>query len=445
MSDSLKLLRYNTGTDKQVFIRFKDSLSAVIFNATIVAYSSSAVADLVSVYKNQYIIDPQTHIFQHSIDAVQTKGKNSQVVLKKSVLQYFDELPERLKNEFLTASGELTPSQISASIDSLVESVYKFETEYVDKYIKKKEYDKYLQFVKLGPAPRVVIAPYFMLKSDYDDSTIQAWLEINRISAEKFVATNDGSYPVGIQLVIDKAILEREGIIDLISKTYEGIDAEFAFIWIDEFSSFQASRKQMVQFKTLLQTLTELGLKPIMAYGGYDAILLCSSDLPCHLYGVAHSVGYGESRAITPVGGGLPVNKYYFPPLHSRLNMSEVIPILIHNGYFSGDKKEAANRFYSHICSCKQCKSIIKDNIDNFYAFNDSVPFTIRGSVTRNRPTSDATFIAAMHFMYDRIKEWELVESISFKELLQSLVEAYSTYAPKSLDRIRDWCEVYGK
>lgn len=445
MSDVLKLLRYNTGTDKQVFIRFKDSLSAVIFNATIVAYSSSAVADLVSVYKNQYIIDPQTHIFQHSIDAVQAKSKSGQPVVKKSVLQYFDQLPEQLKNSFLSSGGELTPSHIEASIDSLVETVYRFETEYVDRYIRKKEYDKYLQFVKLGPSPRVVIAPYFMLKYNYDDSTLLSWMKLNRISAEKFSATNNGLYPVGIQLVIDKAVLEKEDIIDIISTTYNGINAEYAFIWIDEFNSFQASKNQMVQFKALLQALTRIGLKPIMAYGGYDAILLCSSDLPFHIYGVAHSVGYGESRAITPVGGGLPVNKYYFPPLHSRLNMTEVIPILMHNGYFSGDKENAANRFYSHICSCKQCKAVIKDNIDNFTAFNDSVPFTIRGSITRNRPTADATLISAMHYMYARIIEWEQVEHNSFKELLRNLVDAYSEYASKSKDKIISWCEVYGK
>ena len=71
--DNLKLLRYNTGTDKQVLIQFKDEFSAVIFNATIVAYSRSAVADLVSVHKNLYIIDPQTHIYQQSIGFVAEK------------------------------------------------------------------------------------------------------------------------------------------------------------------------------------------------------------------------------------------------------------------------------------------------------------------------------------------------------------------------------------
>ena len=445
MSDNIKILRYNTGTDKQVFIKFKDSVTAVIFNATIVAYSSSAVADLVSVYENQYIIDPQTHIYQHPIDAIQTKNKDGKRVVKKSVLQYLDELPEILKTKYFSFGGELTPSVMSPNINGLVTAVYDFETKYVDKYIKKKEYDKYLQFVNLGPAPRIVIAPYFMLKSSYDKSTVSEWMNLNRIAAEEFIELNNGLYPVGIQIVADKEVLEKDAFIDEVMKTYDGLNAEFAFIWIDEFNSIQASATQKKQFKKLLEVLTQIGLKPIMAYGGFDAILLCNSDLPFRMYGVAQSVGYGESRAITPVGGGLPVNKYYFPPLHNRLNMSDVIPILRQKGYFTSDKKAAAHQFYSHICSCRQCRSVIKDNIDNFYAYNESIPFTIRNSVTRNRPTTDANLISAMHFMYAKMDEWELVESSSLQQLLKVLLDAHSEFDPDNKEKILAWWEVYGR
>ena len=445
MSDNLRLLRYNTGTDKQVFVKFKNDVSAVIFNATIVAYSSSAVADLVSVHKNQYIIDPQTHIFQHAIDAIQTKDKKGNKVVKKSVLQYLDELPERLKNQFFSNNGALMPADISLCIDELIEAVYSFETKYVTKYVKSKEYDKYLEFVKLGPSPRVVIAPYFMIKSSYDNTVISSWMKLNRIAAEKFIEKNEEKHPVGIQIVIDQEILERQGFINEVTQTYSGIDAEYAFIWIDEFESFNTSRNRQEKFKSLLQAITDIGLKPIMAYGGYDAIMLCNKELPFRMYGVAQSVGYGESRAITPVGGGVPVNKYYFPPLHSRLNMSEVLPILMQAGYFSTDKKAAANQFYSQICRCKQCKAVIKDNIDNFYAYNDSVPFTIRGTITRNHPTTDANLISAMHFMYAKINEWDLVESNSFAQLKEQLIDAYTQYKPNYRDRIAAWCNLYEK
>ena len=48
MADVLKLLRYNTGNDKKAFVEFKDEFDAVIFNASIVAYSGASIADIVS-------------------------------------------------------------------------------------------------------------------------------------------------------------------------------------------------------------------------------------------------------------------------------------------------------------------------------------------------------------------------------------------------------------
>ena len=87
-SDVIKMLRYNTGTDKKAFVKFKNDFDAVIFNATIVAYSGGSVADLVSVHKNQYIIDPHTHILQHSIHAIMKRSRNGKIGIKKSVQKY---------------------------------------------------------------------------------------------------------------------------------------------------------------------------------------------------------------------------------------------------------------------------------------------------------------------------------------------------------------------
>lgn len=110
--------------------------------------------------------------------------------------------------------------------------------------------------------------------------------------------------------------------------------------WIWPFETTNAHRSA---FKALLIGLTNLKMKPIMAYGGYDAILLCHKDISYRMYGVAQSVGYGENRAVTPVGGGLPVNKYYFYPLHDRLKMSDTSSILKSQRFFSMDPQRRAS------------------------------------------------------------------------------------------------------
>ena len=181
-----------------------------------------------------------------------------------------------------------------------------------------------------------------------------------------------------------------------------------------------------------------------MAYGGYDAILLCHQDLPYRMYGVAQSVGYGENRAVTPVGGGIPVNKYYFYPLHDRLKMLDASSILKSKGFFSMDSQKASELFYSTICNCKQCKSVIKNNIDNFNLYNDVIDYTMKNGIKRNRPTTEATLIASKHFMYSKVREWESLDRASFDDLKEELLSNYRTYSFDRLQSISDWCEIYG-
>ena len=386
MSDNLKLLRYNTGTDKKVLIKFKDSFSAVIFNATIVAYSKSAVADLVAVHKNRYIIDPQTHIYQQDITAVQATNKQGIVSVKKSVDQYLSELPSELKSKFYSKKGNLLPDDIKDAVDKLIEGVYSFETSYVDKYIKNKEYDKYLKYAKIGPSPAVVIAPYFMIKSSYSEKEINDWMDLNALCAQRFISLNsiNGKYDTGIQIVIDKRILDNKTFANKIKEYYKNSIANYAFIWVDDFNLFEATKTQQEQFKSILVALTELGIKPVMAYGGYDSIILCN------------------------------------------------------------DKAVASEDFYQHICSCKQCRDIIGKNIDNFRKYNESSDYTMRNGIKRNRPTTDASLIAAMHFMFSKIDEWNDVESKSFDILKNDLLKGYSEYCPALSNHMQDWCSIYG-
>ena len=127
----LRLLRYNTGNDKHAFIQFKNEFDAVIFNATIVAYSGSAVADLVSVHKNKYIIDPQTHIFQHDISAISSSKTRE---IKKSVSKYLATMPDSLQKIITEQKRAFRTTDISSEIESFVDTTYKFQTEFISQF-----------------------------------------------------------------------------------------------------------------------------------------------------------------------------------------------------------------------------------------------------------------------------------------------------------------------
>lgn len=453
MSNKLiKMIRYNTGSDKKVFLDFKDYFNAVIFNATIVAYSGSAIADLVSIYKNQYIIDPQTHILQHDVNALLTNDKNpSKREIRKSIIKYLNIFPDSLTNTIKINHKPLSPHRIKEFSDVIVNSVYDFQTNYVNQYIEEKEYGKYLNYTESKPKPVMIIAPYFMCKSTYKKEENELYLEINHLCLQKFIEKNETNYPIAAQLVLDRSLLLDDYIIEKIKSEYMIDGYEYVFIWISDFSTFTANKYERIAFKRIIELFNKMGKKPLMTYGGYDSILLSHKDMANRLYGVAQSVGYGESRSITPVGGGMPVNKYYYLPLHRRMRFDEALDILMNAGYFSNTKSvsEHARDYYMNICSCKQCHEIIKNDINNFKVYNDSKPFYIKtkhGIISRNRPTSDAMVIAAYHFLHCKVTEWEDVVNKDLNHLLEQMKINTRKYGNTSEQMsIQEWCDIFAK
>ena len=68
----------------------------------------------------------------------------------------------------------------------------------------------------------------------------------------------------------------------------------------------------------------------------------------------------------------------------------------------------------------------------------------MRNGIKRNRPTTDASLIAAMHFMFSKVDEWNDVESKSFDVLKNDLIKGYSEYYPALSNHMQDWCSIYG-
>lgn len=452
MSENTRIIRYNTGTDKKAFVELKEQFDAVIFNATIVAYSGASVADLVSMHKRRYIIDPQTHIFQQDFSAVCTEDKKTKTRnLKKSVAKYLAQLPDELTSVFIGQQRSLVLNEVLPNVDALVAANYRFQTEFINGFIEDKEYDKYLKFANLKPEPKMVIAPYFMLKASYSDREIDDWLALGSICLAKTIeySTSIGcEYPIAAQLVIDSSVLEIPNIIQKLERNLIISGYKYIFLWIDNFDAFYEPQSANITFSRLIKMLNRGGKMPIMAYGGYESIILCNAHSPARLFGVAQSVGYGEYRPITPVGGGLPTNKYYFLPLHRRLRYDEAADVLSRLGYLSEDKSLAvhAHDYYVSICACKKCHEVIENDINNFIKYNDSIPFTFEtrsGVISRNRPTTEASLAAAIHFLYCKIEEWKDIEEKEFSTLLSELKECYRKYLPEKVDKITAWVDIY--
>ncbi|MBP1525631.1 MAG: hypothetical protein H9Q65_03405 [Spiroplasma ixodetis] len=442
---NLKILRYNTGNDKKVFLEFKDYFDVALINANIVSYSKSAIGDLISIHKKEYIIDPQTHIFMHDPKFFSdTNGK-----IKVSIKKYIEIMPKEIKEIILQDKRALIPEDINFNIiKKLNHSIYDFQANSINKNLEEKEYNKYLKFMDIKINPKFIIAPYFMLKNEDSHNRKIEWLNINKQCIENFIKEfqKNTIANIAIQLVIDKKTLLNENILNLIKKYYDIEGYVYIFLWIDNFYSFTASKNEKNAFKKLILLFNSIHKKVILSYGGYDSILLCHEESPVRLFGVAQSAGYGEYREITPIGGGIPSNKFYFLPIHYRMDIDNASKLLADKGYFL-DKNDT-NLYYEEICDCIVCKSIIKNDIHNFKFYTEANPFAIKtkyGSFQRNKPTTNAKLISYRHFMYCKKKEWETIKNSNYKKLINELKQNFTKFDFLKKINIEDWIDIFGK
>lgn len=438
MKEVLKLLRYNTGTDKASFLKFNKSFDGVIFNASILAHNVSAITDLIAVYEDRYIVDPQTYIFQITKEKISKRGK-----IKESINKYLDNLPQKMVSKY-KKEGELKISYIISNIKDLVDYNYNFQVNFVNNKMKEKDYAKYLDYVGIIIKPKMIIAPYLMINSEYEDKIIDDVLDFNIKSIELTEKKARNDVKIACQLVINKKALSKLNI-EKIKNKYKNLNIDYIFVWISDFNMFTATKKENEKYKELILVLNNNGLKPIMSYGGYDSIILCNKDSKIRLYGVANSIGYGEKREIVPVGGGIPVIKYYFYPIHQRLNMEDVLLILKKSGFSDSEAKMmiSAEKYYKEICDCNQCKKIIKNDFTNFKMYRESTSFSTKDGIAKERPTYNTTVILNTHFMYCKIKEWKNVNEKTFTELKRELINNHKKYNTDSYSSVMAWAEMY--
>ena len=80
--------------------------------------------------------------------------------------------------------------------------------------------------------------------------------------------------------------------------------------------------------------------------------------------GVAHGPEFGEYRSVVPVGGGIPIPKYYMRELHIRMMYESALRLIENMGWRSD-----AETYYKNVCGCKECRDVIKDDIGKLHAF----------------------------------------------------------------------------
>jgi hypothetical protein len=333
-----------------------------------------------------------------------------------------------------------------------------FQYSIISDYITNNDLEIYLKYAtgkKLNYIkqfrPKLLIAPYFYLNPHNSD--FENWLKINmqflQLSASKINEDFNGIQLFG-QIVINKDVLLDKKVMQTIVNEYNQCDCTGFAIWVDGLDEHEADLNILNGFIEFLQGLKG---KPIYnLYGGFFSILLTHQSIKL-LNGVSHGLEYGESREVYPVGGGIPVSKYYYMPLHQRKDFTKAFYLLEHNNILDRSLQDWGDckKYFDEICQCEQCHIIMENAMINFVKFESNQYYEIKrqNSITRRKKASAETKENCLyHYLLCKKTEFVFVKNHSIGDLLDKLQEEKSKYTScpfiddKELNYIDNWCKV---
>lgn len=417
------LVRYGTPAEAQYLCDYAASFDATVFNANMVAHAPRAVALFVGERGvKPFLIDPLTHAFQHDPAVLMNKDGN----LKKSIRKLADQYGSLVSDR--AGITPINPKDLSqAAIEEMCDAVMLFQRETIVKRLEEEGLTDYLEFAEVGAIarPMVLVAPYFFMGAQ----TWREWLGLNISFADCAADRTDGE-PLYLELVIDQAVLADDAATTTIASAYAGASADGVLVWIDSFSEHDVSPAALLRFMSLVRTIHSSGKRVVNLHGGYFSVSLLGPAGGSILGGVCHGMEYGEDRAVVPVGGGIPMARYYYPDLHRRLRYADVLRLATRRGYLADSRA-----FHEHVCDCPVCRSVIDGDTNRFAQFGEGreVSFQRKGQlVTLNYPVTASKDLCLRHYLERKRIEFARHISIdapdadSEANVLRAVVDKYT-------------------
>jgi len=403
------IVRYGTAADQKFLTgEFTDTYDQLVINANMVAHMPSALATLISQKANKpFFIDPQTHAFQHASTHL-ASAKTGEI--RRSIRRLVEAYGDPIQGPVLKGESVL-PSDFSEKVsrDGFCDRVLAFQESTLKSEVEESSDAKYYQFLEeegLAASfgmmrPSLLVAPYFYL----DERTGAAWLPVNIACGEYSLrAGKERNLPIALQVVVSQDVL-RSGLLKPIVDAYSALRPAAFLVWVDGLAEDEGSEELLQAQVRLFEQLG--GAAPVVnLYGGYFSVALMHTKRLDSLVAVTHSLEYGESRSVVPVGGGVPVAKFYLPKLHSRLVIRDAVRAIKVLGGFA-----SRENYLNTICQCAECEQIIQQNPEtDFGAYgvtNAKVVRGRRGMVTREYPTTETKEHCVRHYMWVKHQEYQ--------------------------------------
>lgn len=400
----------------------------IIFNGNMATHAPDGLAGFLiekTRPKMPYIIDPLTHAFQHDPTFVSSKKKDGTVEIKAPIKTLSSIFGEPIAS--IAGNRPLLPNDLVNEdlLKAFTERVLDFQKDQLSLRMEGSEVNqKYLEHTADELTPTALVAPYFYMT----ETSYSSWLPlmVKAVQFAKGLAKYEG-LSIYSSIVISQGIILDDDIINEIVAEMRKSGADGYLFWVDGLDEQSAGGAELKGMLKLAKGLRGDGKALINLHGGYFSLLAAGGRFDFSYFtGVAHGAEFGESRKVIPVGGGIPIAKYYLRALHKRVKYNDATFFLSTKGFLAN-----ANTFHSNVCDCEECKATLNGDAANFILFGitDSKPIQrANGFVTLDYPTKETKEHCLKHFLQSKVWEYNIAVTKTKEELIADLDNAYNDF-----------------
>lgn len=370
-----------SGKDAKNLKEFKKYIDVVCVNGNVAIHNKNAITNNVINYNLKLIIDPMTYILQAELKHLMNNGE-----LKPSILNVLKSFFGFDVSENFDANETLFEKMnVEHNLQNLIANVYKFQKDFFLDLQKNNEFGDFLEEQQV----LYFSAPYFDTKND------------------KFLNLNKKILTSEYEFELFRIIFTNQTNMNLIDELIQTINAnqklQVVEVWID------ATVRDIKKIFTLLE---ELNKEITFKFINFSKIVDVYDNprLKEKVIGFITAFGYGESRSVYPVGGGIPVNKVYSTFSRERVFDSDFFNEIVKKNI---DFENNPEDYLKNVCGCKLCEELVREGKGSgklLYLFSDSTDYKrkLKNGLTSNRtkPTQEAIVLTTLHYVWNKIYEY---------------------------------------
>jgi len=401
------IIRMGSHAEKDYVLKLDKKFDGIVIGANVVEATAGATASLLGQkLKLPYYIDPMTYVFGCDLDGIRSEQKRKKKVIidyKRSYKSLANELG-KLFSDALENKSRIYPEKIPTSmVKTICQDVINYQLNRIrQEFQKDKEYSNYVDSI---PNVAGVFSPYFYIPS----ISGKDWNVF--LSLSTTTANIKPPVPVYSVLCANSEVLNDDAFVEKAIKEIPQTGVNGVWLWFSNFDELNADEEQLVNFRALVEQLSDKKLEVYNRHGGYFSLILHKVGMT----GISHSIGYGEKKDVLQIEGppNPPVVHYYLPDIHKRFGVPDI------ERCFDEMKIVSPKDFYEHMCDCVICKGVIKDNIEGFKKFGEEHYATPESK--RKSQTPAAAKRCRFHFLINRIREKEFISSKDLKTIVKQI------------------------